>query len=187
MYIEYGSGWRWSLLLLISLSALFVGALLPVRGFAATPTLTPAATCNDTTGNPLPAGDQNTDLVVTGPCRVKAGTYTFHNVNIFMNSGALQGGSLTFDDAKIDLFAESILIENGGSMIAGSATAPIGTNGGVITIHLWGPANDPGITCKADTNNHCGVPIWGTNPAPSMIDPKIDPESCKLSKDPPAA
>jgi len=100
-----------------------------------------------------------------------------------MNSGALQGGSLTFDDAKIDLFAESILIENGGSMIAGSATAPIGTNGGVITIHLWGPANDPGITCKADTNNHCGVPIWGTNPAPSMIDPKIDPESCKLSKD----
>jgi len=122
-----------------------------------------------------------TDLEVTGPCEVKAGTHTFQNVNIYKNSGTQIGGSLTFDDAKIDFFAESILIENNGSLIAGVSN-PIGTQGGVITIHLWGARSDPGITCKTD--DHCGIPngIWATNPAPSLTNPKINPKSCDPSK-----
>src|SRR5262249_54489035 len=93
-------------------------------------------TCNDSTGMHLPAGDAATDLMVTGPCEVKAGTYTFHNVNVVKTAGVdctqqpANCGSLSFDDdpSGIDFFAESILIENGGSLIAGSSTTPIGTN-----------------------------------------------------------
>ncbi len=101
------------LLPLLSLSLLFVGMLLPVRGLAS------SKTCNDTAGMPLTDGDATTDLEVTGPCEVKAGTYTYRNVNIYKKPGATTGGSLTFDDAKIDLFAESILMENHGCLIAG--------------------------------------------------------------------
>lgn len=128
----------------------------------------------------LPAGDAATDLLVTGPCEVKAGTYTFHNVNVVKTAGAdctqqpANCGSLSFDDdsSGIEFFAESILIENGGSLIAGSPAAPIGTNcsGGAcgqVTIHLWGAASDPGILCKSDAKNRCGVDdtIWGFQPA----------------------
>lgn len=51
-----------------------------------------------------------------------------------------------------------IIIENGGSLIAGSPATPIGTNCsagkcGTVTIHLWGAQNDLGATCKADNKN----------------------------------
>jgi hypothetical protein len=159
--------------------------LLPGRGLAS------AKTCNDTAGMPLTDGDATTDLEVTGPCEVKAGTYTYRSVNIYTKPGAVcpqpgatTCGTLTFDDAAIDFFAESIVIENDGSMIAGSEAGParpIGTAGGVVRIHLWGAPSDPGITCK--TNDRCGIPetIWTSNPAPPMMNPKIDPESCDSS------
>jgi hypothetical protein len=69
------------------------------------------------------------------------------------------------------------VVENHGSLIAGSSTAPIGLNG-VVTIHLWGAKGDSGATCKSD--NECGVPdpIWSSNPAPSMINPVLNPASC---------
>src|ERR1700730_7972091 len=130
MNIEHGSR-RLSrfLLLSISMSLLFVGAFLPVRWFA--------ATCDDNIAwETLPAGNSTTDLEVTGPCKVKAGTYTFRNVNIYKKSGATSGGSLPFDNANVDFFAESIVIENGGSMTAGTEKEPIGANGEVVTIHL---------------------------------------------------
>ncbi|HZP44207.1 MAG TPA: G8 domain-containing protein [Candidatus Binataceae bacterium] len=135
-----------------------------------------AATCNDAVGEHLISGNATTDLEVTGPCEVKAGTYTFHNINIFSPTGAPNGGSLTFDDAKIDLFAESIVVEAGGALIAGSPSAPIGTNGGVVTIHLWGRSSDPGVTCK--TNSQCGVPntIWSSNTLGNF-----NPSSCTVS------
>lgn len=138
-----------------------------------------AVVCNDDTGNHLPAGSSTTDLQVTGPCEVKAGTYTFHNVDIFSRPTQNSRGTLSFDDAKIDFYAESIVIENRGSLIAGSPTQPIGKNGGVVTIHLWGAKNDAGIIC---TKDNCDVPddIWSTNPAPPMMNPPLNPATCTL-------
>jgi hypothetical protein len=131
--------------------------------------------CDDTKGHHLPTGDATTDLAVTGPCEVVAGAYTFHSVNIYTLPSAMSGGSLSFDDAKIDFYAENIVVEGGGSLVAGSNSEPIGTAGGAVTIHLWGKAADPGVTCKS---TNCGVPstIWNTNPRmmPPMLRPTAD-------------
>src|SRR6185295_14238629 len=100
------------------------------------------------------AGSETTDLEVTGPCDVKAGaTYTYRNVNVFLDRRTDRdrryAGSLTFLEPRrgvdTDFFAQSIVIENHGSLVAGSPTQPIGPEGRV-TIHLWGPENVPGIT-----------------------------------------
>src|SRR5690349_14909626 len=97
----------------------------------------------------LPPQQDGADLTVTTPCIVKAGTYKFHDVHI------LDQGRLIFTDARIDFWAANILVEDGGSLVAGSPQAPIGTDGGVVTIHLWGAdqtGSDPkkqgiGIAC----------------------------------------
>jgi len=134
--------------------------------------LAATVTCDDTGGKHLPAGDSGTDLEVTGPCEVAGGVYTFHNVNIYTATGASSGGTLKFDDATTEFYAENIVIENGGSLIAGSQTAPIK---GLVTIHLWGKADDPGVACKS---TNCGVPsaIWNSNPRtmPPMLRPTSD-------------
>ncbi len=144
---------------LLCLSVLLFATLPAGRAMAQT-----SAVCNDTAGSNLPTtGTATTNLVVTGPCEVKGGTmgapatsYTFHNVNI------VSGGSLNFDDALINFYAENIVVENGGTLQAGSTTAPIGTNGGLVTIHLWGAPGDPGVTCQSA---NCGIPSppMGTN------------------------
>jgi hypothetical protein len=108
------------------------------------------------------------DLEVTAPCRVPAGTYYYGNVNIFRKKGVTVGGTLTFDDATIDFWANNILVENLGTLRAGTAKEPIGTASlnNVVTIHLWGaeaadPMNGCGATCKTDPTaadgNTCGV------------------------------
>lgn len=102
------------------------------------------------TGGMLPTGSMAspTDLIVSGPCEVTGGsggagnatTYYYGNINI------IKGGSLNFDDAQIDFWASSIIVENQGSLIAGSSSEPIGTMGrgpnnttdAVVTINLWG-------------------------------------------------
>jgi hypothetical protein len=77
-----------SRLRLIGVSALLIGLLLPIRGFAAIT----IAIC-DGVAHPLPAGNATTDLEVTGPCEVKAGTYTFRSVNIYRKAGAATRGA----------------------------------------------------------------------------------------------
>lgn len=130
----------------------------------------------------LPSVQQSDDAeeadnlqVVNDVCIVKAGTYKYLNVNIF------DGGTLKFEDEVIDFWAESILVENEGSLIAGSTSAPIGSNGGKLTIHLYGadqlqsPLSDyrfgaatrkgnKGIVCQSP-GGLCGVPepIWKSN------------------------
>ncbi len=127
-----------------------------------------AAQCPPPGGTALPPG-AGEDLEVTSPYTVCAGTYHYGNVNVY------GGGSLTFDDAAIDFWAASILIENQGSIIAGSPDAPIGTNGGTVTFHLYGKdqgaapfgtapgQGGQGITCKSP-GGLCGVPpsIWNS-------------------------
>ena len=75
--------------LLAGLMVLIVAMLLPEQrhpvatvGLAVAATPTPAV-CDDGKGMTLPVGDATTDLQVTGPCEVKAGPHTFHNVNIY--------------------------------------------------------------------------------------------------------
>lgn len=109
----------------------------------------------------LPAGSVNTNLEINGTSctvdgSVNGGQYVYRNVNIW------GGGTLTFADAKINFHAHSILVENGGSLIAG-ATSPVV---GPVTIWLYGSADDgiAPITCKSSPT--CGVPpdIWTSNP-----------------------
>jgi len=113
------------------------------------------------------------DIVIVGRCVVPAGEYTYGNVNI------VKSGTLVFMDATIDFYAKSILVEDGGALIAGYDTAkkevtPIGTvPGSVLSFYLYGDQVDEktkvprtggiGIPC---VQSHCGVPqkIWCSQP-----------------------
>ena len=127
----------------------------------------PTDKCRGGVLTPQNPGD---DLLVTKDCVVGPGTYKWGNINI------LADGTLNFADAKIDFWAKSILVENGGRLIAGTPPGPgqpgpIGTQGGVVTIHLYGDdktGDDPskrgqGIVCVTDAR--CGIPqdIWDSN------------------------
>ncbi len=136
-----------------------------------------AATC---TGgiiqpNTYTTGATPDDLVVSGACTVQGSntdtpaTYYFRNVNI------VSGGSVTFADANTDFYAENILIENQGKLLAGTLAAPIGTvaSGNEVTIHLWGAPADPGALCNA---TNCGIPSspWNDNSMDTL-----NPGTCK--------
>jgi hypothetical protein len=118
------------------------------------------------------AAGSGEDLDVTGPCTVDGmvpnGVYHYRNVHIY------NGGSLTFEDAVIHFWAYNILIENNGSLIAGSETTPIGTAGGKLTIHLYGEdqgVGGKGVLCK--TGDTCGVDtnIWNNDHTAKVILP----------------
>ena len=122
-------------------------------------------------GTLLPGGSTTTDLLVNGPCTVVGtsgaiGVYVFRNVNIVGPSG-----SLTFEDTRIDFHAESIIVESGGTLSAGTVMHPIGMNppimgevGARVRIYLWGPSTDDGAICAMDSM--CGVDskLWTSNP-----------------------
>ncbi len=120
----------------------------------------PSSTCTE---GQLPLGDGGDLQVTTGTCHVKAGIYKYRNVNIY------KGGELLFDDTgNTDFWAQSIIVERDGSLVAGSAQVPYGVNG-TLTIHLWGAAQSTGrgqgvaAPCKYD--DHCGIPdpLWTSN------------------------
>ena len=85
---------------------------------------------------------------------------------IMETSISSRAASLIFDEkvqgVNINFWAKGILIENGGSLTAGSPAAPFGSMSGTLTIHLYGadqlkqpqhPGHDPwvmgvGIQCK---------------------------------------
>ena len=121
--------------------------------------------CN---GSLLPGGSATTDLLVNGPCTVdgtpgSVAVYVFHNVNI------VAPGSLTFADTRIDFHAESIIVESGGKLAAGTVLHPIGMNppimgevGARLRIYLWGASTNAGALCYGA---QCGVPskLWTSN------------------------
>ncbi|MBP7231854.1 MAG: G8 domain-containing protein [Syntrophaceae bacterium] len=96
------------------------------------------------------------------------GTYVYSYVNIYgefdKDGMPVVGkeGKLIFKDAKIDFWAKSILVENGGNLIIGSPDEPVKNK---ITIHLYGDGKEQGITCKTTRPSDssapsfvCGVP-----------------------------
>jgi Pentapeptide repeats (8 copies)/RTX calcium-binding nonapeptide repeat (4 copies)/G8 domain len=132
-------------------------------------------------GGTLAPGDGTTNLLIASLCNVGAGLYQYRDVNI------INDGTLTFLDegAETNFWAKSILVENGGSLIAGTNTqaGAFGANGGTLTIHLYGSDNDKtGIACKSpqqSSNVPCGIDrdVWSSN---SMN--TVNPASCKKSK-----
>ncbi len=122
----------------------------------------------------LPAGDYDTDLHVVGQCNADGklgnGLYKYHWIFIH------NGGTLTFSDLKIDLYASSILVLNGGTLQAGSPS-DTGAITGPLTIHLWGSKDDPAIPCQdADgkLDNICGIDpnVWNNGNKMDVIYPK---------------
>src|SRR5450631_2028914 len=130
-------------------------------------------------GGIVPPGNGTTDLVISHECHVGGGIpYKYKHVNI-VSDGKLNVGSLIFDEAdatlnlRIEFFATSILVENGGTLMAGTPAKPFGRNGGVLTIHLYGSnqgTSGVGIICKSPVGDaqdpvQCGIPdnIWKTN------------------------
>ena len=124
------------------------------------------------------------DLKVTGNCQAAIGYTTYYkNINI------LKGGKLSFHEGyetfgkkETHLWANSIIIENGGAMIADGGVGqensglPYGyAHGGTLTIHLYGQndavwnrdtqkftAENKGVPCRTDettTVGPCGIPI----------------------------
>ena len=110
-----------------------------------------------------------TPVVIDKDCNVYGGGYDYADINI------VAGGRLIFDGSgptPTSFHARSIIIENGGKLIAGSLTDPYN---GSLDIVLWG--NDQGFSgrgvgCKSPPGNdsrvgQCGIPndIWDSNGA----------------------
>ncbi len=160
-------------------AALAVGLILSGSAGIALARDAPSYKCDG--GKTLPAPGNGENLLVTGTCIVPEGSYTYGNVNVIAardpeNPANSTQGSLRFMDARIDFHAKSILIENGGSLLAGVAPdgktiAPIGTNpDGRLTIHLYGEdqgQKGAGINCATE---NCGIPaeIWCSQPRTAM-------------------
>lgn len=114
------------------------------------------------------------DITVDIPCEVGNGNYNYGNINI------VNGGSLDFTDSVIDFWVKSIIVENDASLTAGSPATPIGSNGGLITIRLYGQDMGPGasgVLCKTD--EICGIPqtTWDTNGASQVCLPPDSPDT----------
>ena len=121
--------------------------------------------------------------MINGTCIVNTvGTYNFGQINI------VGGGQLIFEepataDTSIEFWANSIVVEANGALKIGTFNpdgtikTPYGTNGGFLTIYLYGkdlsrgmdPATNPGqgVLCKTPTTvlGPCGIPlpVWTDN------------------------
>jgi cell surface hyaluronidase len=98
----------------------------------------------------------------------KAGTYTGGNVNI-ISKASTKGAIYVVEDAgkTIDIRVNSLLVEKGGTLQAGSPCCPFGKQNGTLSIGLYGddpsmqattPSPTPGIECQTapkSTINRC--------------------------------
>jgi cell migration-inducing and hyaluronan-binding protein len=146
--------------------------------------------CNgEVTNKALPIGAEPPDLLVEHTCKLTGTLYYYNHVNI------IAGGRLIFVEPPTastatsqDFWATSIIIENGGQMLAGVdyvsdtpsegmvQVKPYGSNGKTLNIHLYGAdprKNDPtqtegaGVPCASPltdargnaVSGPCGVPL----------------------------
>jgi cell migration-inducing and hyaluronan-binding protein len=130
---------------------------------------------------------QVANLVVNTSCTIQTGgSYYYDQINIVGPNGSLKIMEPKKGDKDINIWASSIIVENGGELIAGKATAPYGSNGGTLTFFIYGanqsvdasknpvdPSTKPalGALChgKLDITKEvgpCGIPwkkVWGDN------------------------
>ena len=127
------------------------------------------------------------DLLVDQCYTVSSGSYTYNYVNV------VDGGQLIFvdDGGLIDFRVSSLLVEQGGSVQAGSLACPFGSANGRLEIGLWGM--DPtqqgtiqnptpaGITCVGNSGQ-CYDPSLTSTPhycvqptPPADADGNMDP------------
>ena len=185
MGFEHESGFsaqKWNRALLTILAAAFLIAAPFVKSISADswsaearhglppPVCPDGKTCcglhaNDTMG----PGNADTDLlVIGGTCTVNAGIYNYSNINV------VNGGTLLFSDAAIDLWARNIIVENTGTVRAGSVAndGTITPISGPLTIHLYGENQGPkGVAASCKTDAICGIPdnIWASNNTKMMF------------------
>src|SRR5215470_17739485 len=114
----------------------------------------------------LVAPSAERDLKIADDCEVPAGAKLWYRyINI------VKGGVLRFaDGGDTHLWASAILVEDGGTLKAGTREKPFGSDGGKLTIHLWGapqPGGQPGgtgVSCVS-TPDTCGTnsDLWYSN------------------------
>lgn len=185
---------------LVAGGSVFFGSFVLLAGGASA-----AATVYCFGGADLPAKDDKNDPPdlqvievsgVGGDCKVKPGkNYYYRNVNILKN------GRLLFDEAyapgqNVDFWANNIIVENGGALIAensGAAPHRFGQSGSVLTIHLYGQnqskwndskqqfdSQNQGALCVSkdarSRTGQCGVDsvIWDTNGSKPVELPGLD-------------
>jgi hypothetical protein len=157
-------------------------------------------TCPTGRLNDRPGGGNFTnppDLLIDHECHVGIGWFGYNNVNIISGGppGNRTHGKLIFvedrDGTAIEFFAQSIVVENGGSLEAGTADKPFGSRGGRLTIHLFGKdqgVGGTGIICKSTTDfdghptrpGQCGIPnsVWDSaqaGPLPGGVTDRFYP------------
>jgi len=106
-----------------------------------------------------PKGDTNSqpDLTIAKPCWIdSAGTYVYGNVNI-VDNGSLEFREPATKGSQVNFWAKNIIVENGGTLKAGTAKAPYGSRAGVLTIYLYGPNQSKGLDPNVDANEGQGV------------------------------
>jgi hypothetical protein len=93
--------------------------------------------CSVLIPNGANVGDDPPDLIVDTCLKVGSGQHVYGYVNV------IDGGTLHFEDdgGSIDFRANSVLVQQGGRVKAGSWCCPFGVHGGKLDIGLWG--NDP--------------------------------------------
>src|ERR1700720_3765829 len=154
MGLEHESGFsaqKWNRALLTILAAAFLIAAPFVKSISAdalrpdargdAPTCPDGKTCcglkaNETMG----PGNADTDLLVIGGAfSVNAGPYMYSSINV------IDGGTLLFNDAKIDLWARNIIVEKTGTVRAGSVAndATITPIAGPFILHPYGRNQGP--------------------------------------------
>ena len=142
-----------------------------------------AVECHDvlTERSVLSGGQEN--LLVDGTCLAKGSTFMYDRVWIRRGPDG-KPGKLIFVEpppsgdpnkpATQEFWASSIIVEEGGELLAGvddpdkpSGTRPYGSNGAVLTIHLYGAeTSGPGDLCSSRDPNpdfvDCGIPkdVW---------------------------
>ena len=110
------------------------------------------------------------------------GTYYFDQINIAGTDASLTITEPKTGNKNIIIWASSIIVENGGTLKAGTATDPYGNNGGTLTIYIYGQdlsgGKDPAVAAnqglgalchgKLDITGQkgpCGIPwkVWSDN------------------------
>ena len=174
------SGMRRFLLVALPLAVLAAVPLMPEAEAAPSDTVTCTSgklSPQNLRGGSTGVSGQQPDLVVSTSCTVSSpGNYFYGNVNI------VAGGSLIFKEPTgtgtlVNFWASNIIVEAGGSLIAGSEKSPYGSRRGVLDIYIYGPnqstgnpatSQGQGALCYGQitsTTGPCGIPLslWTDN------------------------